>query len=44
MFATTGSRAIYSSEYIIKNNLDYYTKLRKVTENNDWEPWILYML
>ena len=24
--------------------MDYYTKLRKVTENNDWEGWILYML
>jgi len=36
--------AIYLSEYIIKNKDDYYTKLRKVTENNDWEGWILYML
>ena len=36
--------AIYLSEYIIKNKTDYYTKLRKVTENNDWEGWILYML
>ena len=36
--------AIYLSEYIIKNKTDYYTKLRKVTENNDWEEWILYML
>ena len=27
--------AIYLSEYIIKNKTDYYTKLRKVTENND---------
>jgi Fic family protein len=36
--------AIYLSEYIIKNIADYYTKLREVTENNDWEGWILYML
>ena len=36
--------AIYLSEYIIKNKADYYTKLREVTENNDWEAWILYML
>jgi Fic family protein len=36
--------AIYLSEYIIKNKADYYTKLREVTENNDWEGWILYML
>lgn len=36
--------AIYLSEYIIKNKADYYNKLREVTENNDWESWILYML
>jgi len=36
--------AIYLSEYIIKNKADYYTKLRMVTENNDWEGWILYIL
>jgi Fic family protein len=36
--------AIYLSEYIIKNKADYYTKLRKVTEKNDWEAWILYIL
>ncbi|MFB9056525.1 Fic family protein [Mariniflexile ostreae] len=36
--------AIYLSEYIIKNKADYYNKLREVTENNDWEAWILYML
>ena len=36
--------AIYLSEYIIKNKADYYNNLREVTENNDWESWILYML
>lgn len=36
--------AIYLSEYIIKNKEDYNNKLRKVTENNDWESWILYTL
>jgi Fic family protein len=36
--------AIYLSEYIIRNKADYYNKLREVTENNDWESWILYML
>ncbi|HET8828831.1 MAG TPA: Fic/DOC family N-terminal domain-containing protein [Pelobium sp.] len=36
--------AIYLSEYIIKNKTDYYTKLREVTENSDWEGWILYIL
>lgn len=36
--------AIYLSEYIIKNKTAYYRKLRGVTENNEWEPYILYML
>ncbi len=36
--------AIYLSEYIIKNKAAYYKKLRNVTENEDWESWILYML
>lgn len=36
--------AIYLSEYIISNKLDYYTNLRLVTENDNWEDWILYML
>jgi Fic family protein len=36
--------AIYLSEYIIKNKADYYQCLRGVTENNDWENYILYML
>jgi len=36
--------AIYLSEYIIKNKTDYYKCLRSVTENNDWENYILYML
>lgn len=36
--------AIYLSEYIIKNKANYYKCLRSVTENNDWENYILYML
>lgn len=36
--------AIYLSEYIIKNKTDYFKSLRDVTENNDWENYILYML
>jgi Fic family protein len=36
--------AIYLSEYIIKHKADYYKKLRSVTENNEWENYILYML
>lgn len=36
--------AIYLSEFIIKNKADYYLKIRNVTEHEDWEAWILYML
>ena len=36
--------AIYLSEYIIKNKTEYYRKLRNVTEKEDWENYILYML
>lgn len=35
---------LYLSRYIIQNKNDYYISLRKVTENNDWENWILYLL
>jgi Fic family protein len=38
------SPAIYLSDFIIRNKADYYKKSRKVTENKDWEGWILYML
>ncbi|MCX6350481.1 MAG: Fic family protein [Bacteroidetes bacterium] len=36
--------ALYLSSYILKNKDEYYTKLRGVTEKNDWESWILFML
>lgn len=36
--------ALYLSAYIIKNKTVYYKKLRLVTEKEDWEGWILYML
>ncbi|MFC3199496.1 Fic family protein [Parapedobacter deserti] len=36
--------AIYLSEYIIQHKADYYKNLRGVTEKNDWQPHILYML
>ena len=36
--------AIYLSEYIIKNKSAYYAGLRNVTENNDWETYMIYML
>ena len=36
--------AIYLSEYIIKNKTGYYKNLRAVTENDEWEAYITYML
>lgn len=36
--------ALYLSDYIIKHKNDYYIKLRGVTEKQDWESWIYYML
>ena len=35
---------IYLSKYIIDNKLDYYRLLRGVTESNNWEQWVLYMV
>jgi len=35
---------LYLSKYIIEHKTEYYQLLRGVTEDHDWEPWILYML
>lgn len=35
---------MFLSRYIIANRPAYYEGLRKVTEDGDWESWILYML
>jgi len=35
---------LYLSRFIIQNKGDYYKKLRAVTEEGAWEPWMLYML
>jgi len=35
---------LYLSKYIIENKADYYINLRKVTEENKWEEWIMFML
>lgn len=35
---------LFLSRYIIAHKADYYEGLRGVTERQDWEPWILYML
>ncbi|MHB2153728.1 Fic family protein [Calditrichota bacterium GD2] len=35
---------LYLSKAIIERKGDYYRLLREVTENGQWEPWILFML
>lgn len=36
--------AIFLSDYIIQNKTEYFVKLRGVTEKEDWENYIIYML
>ncbi|MEM1175904.1 MAG: Fic family protein [Pseudomonadota bacterium] len=38
------SPILYLSRYIIQNKAAYYRQLQKVTEDQDWETWILFML
>ena len=35
---------LYMSKYIIDDKPEYYKRLRRVTENGEWESWVLYML
>ncbi len=35
---------LYLSRYIIQNKSDYYRLLQAVRTDNNWEPWILFML
>jgi Fic family protein len=35
---------LYLSRYIIQNKQEYYRRLRTVTEQQDWEGWLLYVL
>jgi Fic family protein len=35
---------LYLSKYIIEMKSDYYRLLREVTEDEAWEPWVLFML
>lgn len=35
---------LFLSRYIIANKRDYYLGLQKVTEEQDWESWVLFML
>lgn len=38
------SPILYLSRYIIANKAAYYRLLQKVTTDQDWTPWILFML
>ena len=35
---------LYLSRHIIEHKADYYLRLREVTEEGHWEPWVLFML
>ncbi len=35
---------LYLSRFILERRDDYYTLLRRVTEQGDWEAWIVFML
>ena len=35
---------LYLSRYIIQTKHEYYRRLREVTENRDWESFVIYML
>jgi Fic family protein len=35
---------LYLSRYILAHKAEYYSLLMQVTQKQEWEPWILYML
>lgn len=35
---------LYLSSYLIENKNEYYMRLKNVTEKNEWEQWILFIL
>lgn len=39
-----GLPILYLSRYIIQNKADYYRLLLQVTQLQEWEPWLLYMI
>lgn len=39
-----GTPVLFLSRYFIENRKGYYDGLRNITEQGDWENWILYML
>lgn len=39
-----GLPVLYLSGYIIRNKSDYYRLLREITENENWEEWVLFII
>jgi Fic family protein len=39
-----GLPVLYLSNYIIQNKSDYYRLLREITEEGNWEEWVLFMV
>jgi Fic family protein len=39
-----GTPVLFLSRYFIENRKNYYDGLRNITEEGNWESWILYML
>lgn len=35
---------LFLSGYILRNRAEYYTLLRGITVDDNWEPWLIYML
>ena len=35
---------MYLSQYILRHRAAYYSGLRGITERQEWEPWIMFML
>lgn len=35
---------LFLSKYYLDNRAEYYEKLKNVTQNNEWEEWIVYVL
>ncbi len=39
-----GLPVLYLSHYIIQNKPDYYRLLKSITEDNNWEEWVLFVI
>ncbi|MBL4941869.1 MAG: Fic family protein [Colwellia sp.] len=39
-----GTPILYLSRYLNRNKAEYYQLLQQVRGNNNWEPWLLFML